>query len=353
MRSILLLVSAMAASITAQAMPMRYDKVGAWDISLNEAGNCYATSTYVAGTRVVVIFLGVPQRAEQVLRIYTHRVDRIAPDTRVPVSLLFALGQFNRLHRGQAEILANQNGSYLAVSLDDELQADFQNGYSMQVKIEYGGSNYEVAVVDLKETGRAIDVLEACQTNAAKAAQAIPTPRPPAQPPRAPPTPGVSIPPETPRTAPASAPSWAPSNWTPPSLPSPASTPTRIPLQRDNAGDYVEATVNGTQHVRFILDTGCSDVSISQKLVARLRAEGSLTAADSLGTATFNTANGKVQGERFRLSSLQVGNRTVYNVGGSVTYSSAGDDIMLLGQTFLRKFKSWSIDNAKAELVLE
>jgi hypothetical protein len=26
---------------------------------------------------------------------------------------------------------------------------------------------------------------------------------------------------------------------------------------------------------------------------------------------------------------------------------------MLLGQTFLRKFKSWSIDNGKAELVLE
>ena len=87
--------------------------------------------------------------------------------------------------------------------------------------------------------------------------------------------------------------------------------------------------------------------------VARLRAEGSLTPADSLGTATFNTANGKVQGERFLLRSLQVGSRTVYKVVGSVTYSTAGEEIMLLGQTFLRKFKSWSIDNGKAELVLE
>ena len=124
-------------------------------------------------------------------------------------------------------------------------------------------------------------------------------------------------------------------------------------MQRDNAGDYVQATVNGTQRVRFILDTGCSDVSLSTTLVARLRAEGSLTAADSLGTANFSTANGKVQGERFLLRSLQVGSRTVYKVGGSVIYGNASDDIMLLGQTFLRKFKSWSIDNGKAELVLE
>jgi clan AA aspartic protease (TIGR02281 family) len=335
----ILLASALAVPITAQAVPTRYDQVGAWDIAINEAGNCYTTATYASGTRLAVIFVGAPQRAEQVLRIYTHRVDRIAPDTLVPVSVLFALGNFNRVHRGQAEILANQDGSYLAISLDDELQSDFQDGYSMQVTIQYGGSSYDVAHVDLKDTSNAIDVLGACQTKAAQVAQIIPTPTP--------------TPAPTPKAAPAPLPSWAPPNWTPPSLPSPASTPTRIPLQRDNAGDYVEATVNGTQRVRFILDTGCSDVSLSQTLVARLRAEGSLTAADSLGTATFSTANGKVQGERFLLRSLQVGSRTVYKVVGSVTYSTASDDIMLLGQTFLRKFKSWSIDNGKAELVLE
>jgi clan AA aspartic protease (TIGR02281 family) len=327
----ILLASALAVPITAQAVPTRYDQVGAWDIAINEAGNCYTTATYASGTRLAVIFVGAPQRAEQVLRIYTHRVDRIAPDTLVPVSVLFALGNFNRVHRGQAEILANQDGSYLAISLDDELQSDFQDGYSMQVTIQYGGSSYDVV--------HAIDVLGACQTKAAKVAQIIPTPTP--------------TPAPTPKAAPAPLPSWAPPNWTPPSQPSPASTPTRIPLQRDNAGDYVEATVNGTQRVRFILDTGCSDVSLSQTLVARLRAEGSLTAADSLGTATFSTANGKVQGERFLLRSLQVGSRTVYKVVGSVTYSTASEDIMLLGQTFLRKFKSWSIDNGKAELVLE
>jgi clan AA aspartic protease (TIGR02281 family) len=339
-RTTFLLASALAFPITAQAVPTRYDQVGAWDIAINEAGNCYTTATYASGTRLSVIFLGAPQRAEQVLRIYTHRVDQIAPETLVSISFLFALGTFNRLHRGQAEVLANQNGSYLAVSLTDELQADFQDGYSMQVTIQYGGSSYDVAHVDLRDTSNAIDVLGACQTKAAKVAHFTPAPSP--------------TPAPTPKAGPAPLPSWVPPNWTPPSLPSPASTPTRIPLQRDNAGDYVEATVNGTQRVRFILDTGCSDVSLSQALVARLRAEGSLTAADSLGAATFSTANGKVQGERFLLRSLQVGSRTVYKVGGSVTYSTARDDtIMLLGQTFLRKFKSWSIDNGKAELVLE
>ena len=264
----ILLASALVVPITAQAVPTRYDQVGAWDIAINEAGNCYTTATYASGTRLAVIFLGAPQRAEQVLRIYTHRVDRIAPDTLVPVSVLFALGNVNRVHRGQAEILANQDGSYLAVSLDDELQSDFQDGYSMQVTIQYSGSQLRRAAhVDLKDTSNAIDVLGACRPKQPRLRRSFRHPHQRRRPHQ--------------KQRQHRSPSWAPPNWTPPSLPSPASTPTRIPLQRDNAGDYVQATVNGAQRVRFILDTGCSDVSLSKTVVARLRAEGSLTAADS------------------------------------------------------------------------
>jgi hypothetical protein len=52
----------------------------------------------------------------------------------------------------------------------------------------------------------------------------------------------------------------------------------------------------------------------------------------------------------FRIKSLKVGDRTLENVVGS---AAAADGSLLLGQSFLGRFKSWSIDNTKHALVLE
>jgi len=47
---------------------------------------------------------------------------------------------------------------------------------------------------------------------------------------------------------------------------------------------------------------------------------------------------------------LKVGDIVLENVVGSVGSSNSS---LLLGQSFLGRFKSWSIDNAKHELVLQ
>jgi predicted aspartyl protease len=47
---------------------------------------------------------------------------------------------------------------------------------------------------------------------------------------------------------------------------------------------------------------------------------------------------------------MRVGNRTVENVAGSITTVEGS---LLLGQSFLGRFKSWSIDNGKKALLLE
>jgi predicted aspartyl protease len=52
----------------------------------------------------------------------------------------------------------------------------------------------------------------------------------------------------------------------------------------------------------------------------------------------------------FTIRSLKVGGRIVENVRASIG-SPKGN--LLLGQSFLQSFKSWSIDNAKHALVLE
>jgi hypothetical protein len=52
----------------------------------------------------------------------------------------------------------------------------------------------------------------------------------------------------------------------------------------------------------------------------------------------------------FRIRSLKVGDQVLENVLGSEAPASA---ILLLGQSFLSRFRSWSIDNQRKVLVLE
>jgi predicted aspartyl protease len=49
------------------------------------------------------------------------------------------------------------------------------------------------------------------------------------------------------------------------------------------------------------------------------------------------------------IRSLKIGDKTLKNVVGSIT-PSASD--LLLGQSFLNPFKSWSIDNQRRALIL-
>ena len=67
--------------------------------------------------------------------------------------------------------------------------------------------------------------------------------------------------------------------------------------------------------------------------------------------ANYSTANGVVQGLRFRMPPMTIAGVTVHNVIGSVSKNDTGKTI-LLGQSFLRKFKAWQIDNTTGQLVL-
>jgi hypothetical protein len=82
-----------------------------------------------------------------------------------------------------------------------------------------------------------------------------------------------------------------------------------------------------------------------------LRRTGSIKDTDIIGVQTYELADGsKTQEAMFKIRSLKIGNKTVENVRGSVA-SAKGS--LLLGQSFLERFKSWSIDNTTHELLLE
>jgi hypothetical protein len=86
-------------------------------------------------------------------------------------------------------------------------------------------------------------------------------------------------------------------------------------------------------------------------VVMTLARTGTLQANDFTGTQTYKLADGStVPSATFQIRSLAVGNRVIEDVGGSV---GPVEGTLLLGQSFLNRFKSWSIDNAKKVLVLE
>ncbi len=136
----------------------------------------------------------------------------------------------------------------------------------------------------------------------------------------------------------------------PPDVSSSAAGSVFIPLQ-DEGGTYlVPVLINKAITLNFVLDSGAADVSVPADVVMTLIRTGTLQESDFIGTQTYKLADGSmVPSTTFRIRSLTVGNTEIQNVAGSVA-PVAGS--LLLGQSFLAHFQSWSINNARKALVL-
>jgi clan AA aspartic protease (TIGR02281 family) len=124
-----------------------------------------------------------------------------------------------------------------------------------------------------------------------------------------------------------------------------------VPFARDAADTLsIQATLNGTTPLTFLLDTGATNVVIPKDVAARLMREGTLTSADYIGDSTYIMGDGhRRHSAKYRLKSVTVGGLTVTDV--KCTIGGAGSSL-LLGQSFLQKFSSYSIDNSRGVLVL-
>jgi len=123
-----------------------------------------------------------------------------------------------------------------------------------------------------------------------------------------------------------------------------------IPLRYDGKTYYIDVVVAGRESVTFKLDSGASVVTVPALLLDRLRAEGLLTDADFKGEAAFVGWDGRTSyRETLVLPSLRIGNHMVENVEASEARSG---DATLLGLTFLKHFRSWSIDHDRRVMIL-
>ncbi len=123
-----------------------------------------------------------------------------------------------------------------------------------------------------------------------------------------------------------------------------------MPLVQDEGTFAVPVTINGQLTLKFVVDSGASDVSIPADVVMTLLRTETIAEADFLGRQTYRLADGStLPSQQFTIRSLKVGNRTLDNVIGSIAPVSGS---LLLGQSFLSRFKSWSIDNERHALIL-
>jgi clan AA aspartic protease (TIGR02281 family) len=124
-----------------------------------------------------------------------------------------------------------------------------------------------------------------------------------------------------------------------------------VPMVSDGGTFKVPVTINGQLTLKFVVDSGAADVSIPADVVGTLVRTETITDADFLGKQTYQMADGStVPSMRFVIRSLKVGDKTLENVTGSIAPVARS---LLLGQSFLSRFKSWSMDNQAGVLILK
>lgn len=103
--------------------------------------------------------------------------------------------------------------------------------------------------------------------------------------------------------------------------------------------------VNGVITLNFILDSGASEVNIPADVALTLIRTGTINENDFLPGKKYTLADGStVKSPRFLIRELDLGGQKTFNVPASVGEATGH---LLLGQSFLSRITSWTIDNQK------
>ncbi len=123
-----------------------------------------------------------------------------------------------------------------------------------------------------------------------------------------------------------------------------------IPLIHAHGTLQVPAVINGKISLNFTIDSGATDVSIPASVFSVLIRNGTVSPQDLLDKRIYKLADGSGEiSQRFRIRSLRVGKLEVRDVIASVGDSGG---LLLLGQSFLSRLRSWSIDNERQALLI-
>ena len=125
----------------------------------------------------------------------------------------------------------------------------------------------------------------------------------------------------------------------------------KIHLTRIGGVYAVPLELNGNVTLYGIVDSGASDVSIPIDIIKAMQENRIISDKDFLDEKIYMMADGsKVAAKRYLIKSVKVGEKELKNVTIS---STAKNGVILLGQSFLSRFKTWAIDNEDHSLFLE
>lgn len=124
----------------------------------------------------------------------------------------------------------------------------------------------------------------------------------------------------------------------------------QIPLKKEGGVFTLPVRINNTITLDFILDSGASEVCIPEDVIGTLLRTHTIAKADFLPGKSFSLADGSVvQSPRLIIRELEIGDIKILNVPTSVVPVMGA---LLLGQSFLQKIDSWSIDNHRCALIV-
>lgn len=128
-------------------------------------------------------------------------------------------------------------------------------------------------------------------------------------------------------------------------------TDTKVKLTKKGGVYKVPVQINEGLVIDFIFDSGASDVLISSDIFSTLIKQGKIDKSDILGYEYYKIADGStVKQVSIMLRKLQIGQIVVNNVKASVGTSITP---LLLGQSFMQKFKQFTIDNENGLLLID
>jgi len=123
-----------------------------------------------------------------------------------------------------------------------------------------------------------------------------------------------------------------------------------IPLEKLGGVYELPVRINGVLTLRFILDTGASEVNIPADVALTLLRTGTITQSDFLPGKFYELADGSIlKSSRFTIRELEIGGIKISQVSASVGPANGS---LLLGQSFLERLKSWSLDNERHVLII-
>ena len=123
-----------------------------------------------------------------------------------------------------------------------------------------------------------------------------------------------------------------------------------VKMEKSSGVYFIPCKVNGLP-LKFIFDTGASDVSISLTEALFMLKNGYLKESDIRGTVYYSIANGEIaEGTKINIQKIEVGKQILYNVEASIVHSIEAP--LLFGQSAMERFGKFTMDYSNSNLII-